>query len=171
MFACLLPVTSFQGSCRNESLVFSREATPCTAADPLAVVSALQLLLPATAVTVCSRIWCWSLLGTSSACLLKTAMLVLIHIELNTLFPSPLWHADGIMELLGKAAVVAACLHCQSLSRNGLSCAGLSDVRGCIPTIYELPLRSCSQPAGCPELSLWQGPVMVLSSASFNHKW
>lgn len=52
MFACLLPVTSFQGSCRNESLVFPRQA----AADPLAVMSALQLLLPATAVTVCSGI-------------------------------------------------------------------------------------------------------------------
>lgn len=97
-------------------------------------------------------------------------MLMLIHIELSTLFPSPLGHADGIMELLGKAAVVAAGLHCQSLSRNGLRCAGLSDVRGCIPTVYELPLRSCSQPTGCPELSLWRGHMMVLSSASFNNK-
>lgn len=87
--------------------------------------------------------------------------------QLNTLFPRPVWRAGGITELLGK---VAACLHCHSHSRNSLSCAGLSDVKGYIPMIYELPLRSCSQPAGCPELSLWQGHVVVVSSASFNDK-
>lgn len=106
-----------------------------------------------------------SLLRTSSAFLLKTAMLVLTHI--SCVFPCPLWHADGITELLGKAAVVAACVHCQSLSRSSLSCAGLSDVSSYIPVIYELPLRSCSRPAGCPELSLWQRHDMFVSSASF----
>lgn len=92
--------------------------------------------------------------------------------QLSTLFPRPLWHADGITELLGKAAVVAACLHCHSHSHssNGLSCAGLSDVKGYIPMIYELPLRSCSRPAGCSELSLWQGRRTAVFSASFNDK-
>lgn len=96
MFACLLPVTSFQGSCRNKSLVFPRQAAPCAAADPLAVMSALHLLLPATAVTVCSGIWCWNLLGTSSALLLKTVMLVLIHITWIPYSHGPL---DVLMEL------------------------------------------------------------------------
>lgn len=136
----------------------------CSCTSP-ACRETLQLLLPATAVTVCSEIWCWSLLGTSSAFLLKTAVLVLIHISWIPYCHIP---SEMLMEL-------QSCLErwqrvCHSHSRNSLSCAGLSDVKSYIPMIYELPLRSCSQPAGCPGLSLWQGHVVVVSSASFNDK-
>lgn len=66
----------FQGNCRNESLVFPGQAAPCcAAADPLAGLSAFQLLFTAAAVTVYSGIWCWSLLGTPSAFLLRIAVL------------------------------------------------------------------------------------------------
>lgn len=70
-------------------------SSPCAAADPLAVMSALQLLLPATAVTVCSGItWDFICLPVkdSTAC-------VDTH-QLSTWFPRPLWHTEGITELL-----------------------------------------------------------------------